>query len=146
MLDNSALRVYKLCVVEGVPYMTETLKRALEEIQKEIARKIHARNQLDVEIAQLQATAIGIQKALGQQAEAEVAWTQLVRAVLNNAQGQSMSAAQVRDTLQSWGYSFAGIQNPLAYINTVLQRLAERGEIDRSQTGRPFRFARFGKR
>lgn len=124
--------------------MTETLQKALEQIQRDIARKTHERNQLDVQIAQLQATAIGIQNALGQQVQAEVAWTQLVRAVLNNAQGQSMSAAQVRDTLQGWGYSFTGIQNPLAYINTVLQRLAERGEIIRSKTGRPFRFARFG--
>jgi len=120
--------------------MTDTLQKALEEIQKQIARKNHLRNQLDVEIAQLQATAIGIQNALGQQVQAEVAWTQLVRAVLNNSEGQSMSAVQVRDTLQSWGYNFAGIQNPLAFINTILQRLAERGEILRSKIGRPFRF------
>jgi hypothetical protein len=124
--------------------MAEILQQALEQIQHDIARKTHARNQLDVEIARLQATAIGIQNALGQQAQAEVAWTQLVRSVLNSAEGRSMSAAEVRDTLQSWGYSFAGIQSPLAYINTVLQRLAERGEIVRSKTGRPFRFARFG--
>lgn len=142
MLDTYAHHVYCLSVVEGRPTMTDTLQKALEEIQKQIARKNHSRNQLDMEIAQLQATAIGIQNALGQQVQAEIAWTQLVRAVLNNSQGQNMSAVQVRDTLQRWGYNFTGIQNPLAFINTILQRLAERKEIMRSPTGRPFRFGR----
>jgi hypothetical protein len=124
--------------------MTQTLQKALEEIEESIARKSHARNQLDVEIAQLQATAIGIRNALGQQQKSEVAWTQLVRYAINSAQGQKMSAAEVRDTLLSWGYDFSGIQNPLGFVNTILQRLAERGEIARSDEGRPFRFARFG--
>jgi hypothetical protein len=49
---------------------------------------------------------------------------------------------KVRDTLGNWGYDFAGIKNPLAFFNTILQRLAEQGEIVRSDTGRPFRFSR----
>jgi hypothetical protein len=122
--------------------MTETLQKALEEVRMQIAAKARLRDQLDAEIAQLQATQIGIQNALGQQIRADVAWTDLVRAVLNNSPGQTMSAVQVRDALQSWGYNLAGMQNPLAYINTVLQRLAERGEIVRSRIGRPFRFGR----
>jgi hypothetical protein len=48
----------------------------------------------------------------------------------------------VRDTLANWGYDFAGIKNPLAFFNTILQRLAAQGEIVRSDTGRPFRFSR----
>jgi len=122
--------------------MTETLQKALEEVQKQIALKAQLRDQLDAEIVQLQAAEIGLRNALGQQIQAETAWTNLVRAVLNSHPGQEMSAVQVRDVLQSWGYNFTGIKNPLAFINTVLQRLAERGEIIRSPMGRPFRFGR----
>jgi hypothetical protein len=121
--------------------MTRTLQNALQEVQRQIALKIRQREQLDAEIAQLQATEIGLQNALGQQTEAEIAWTNLVRAVLNNNPGQPMTAVQVRDTLQSWGYNFAGINNPLALVNTSLQRLADRGEIVR-EGHRPFRFGR----
>ena len=120
--------------------MTDVLQKALEKVQRDIARKAHFRNQLNVEIAQLQATEIGIQNALGQQAQAEIEWTQLVRAVLSSFQGQAVTAVQVRNTLLSWGYNFTGIQNPLAFINTILTRLAQRGDITRSRIGRPFRF------
>lgn len=120
--------------------MTDTLQKALEQIQKDIAHKAQLRSQLDAEIAQLQATEIGIKNALGQHKQAEIAWTQLVRTVLNSSQGQSVTAVQVRDLLESWGYTFAGIQNPLAFIHTILQRLAAQGEIIRSEKGRPFRF------
>lgn len=122
--------------------MKEILEKALHEVDAQIVRKTEQRNRMDVEIVQLQATKIGLQNALGQQIQAEMAWTDLVRAALNNSPGQSMSAVQVRDTLQSWGYNFQGVENPLAFINTVLQRLANRGEIVRSVTGRPFRFGR----
>jgi len=121
--------------------MTRTLQNALQEVQRQIALKIRQREELDAKIAQLQATEIGLQNALGQQNEAEIAWTNLVRTVVNNNPGQTMTAVQVRNTLQSWGYTFAGIRNPLALVNTCLQRLHERGEIMRAER-RPFRFGR----
>ena len=126
--------------------MTEILQKALQEVDAQIVRKIEQRNQLDVEIAQLQATKIGLQNALGQQIQAETAWTELVLAALKSyPAGQQVTASEIRNTLQSWGYSFEGVDNPLAFINTVLRRLVDRRVIERSKTGRPFRFARFGK-
>jgi hypothetical protein len=121
--------------------MVDTLQRALLQVQSQIAAKARLRDSLNAELAQLHATAIGLQNALGQQVQAETAWTDLIRTVVYNSPNQPMSAVEVRDTLQSWGYNLAGIKNPLAFVNTCLQRLADRGEIIRSEIGRPFRFS-----
>jgi hypothetical protein len=120
--------------------MDHALQKALAHVQSQIAAKTRARDTLNAELAQLQATAIGLQNALGQQIRAEIAWTNLVRTVIYSNPNRTMTAVEVRDTLQNWGYNFAGIENPLALVNTCLQRLAEQGEIIRSETGRPFRF------
>jgi hypothetical protein len=121
--------------------MVNALQKALLEVQSQIAVKSRLRDTLNAEIAQLQATAIGLQNALGQQIQAETAWTDLIRTVIYNSPNQAMSAVEVRDTLQTWGYNMTGIKNPLAFVNTCLQRLAEQGEIIRSDVGRPFRFS-----
>ena len=122
--------------------MTETIHKALLQVQKQIEAKKQLRDRLNTEIVQLQATEIGLKNALGQQVQAQTAWTDLCLAVLNNFPNQKMSAVEVRNVLESWGYTFTGINNPLAFINTCLQRLADRGQIVRSQVGRPFRFGR----
>lgn len=123
--------------------MPDALQNALREVRAKIALKSRQRDQLNAEIAQLQATEIGLQNALGQQMEAEIAWTNLVRTVISQSVGP-MSAVEVRDTLASWGYNFAGIRNPLAFFNTTLQRLWEQGEVTRTDAGRPFRFSSTG--
>ncbi len=120
--------------------MTEVYEKALRQVDQQIAEKTRKRDQLSAEIVQLQAARIGLQRALGQQMHAETAWTELAMAVLNSNRGRALSAAEVRDVLLSWGYAFTGINNPLAFINTCLQRLADRGQIGRTKTGRPFRF------
>lgn len=107
-----------------------------------IAAKATQRDKLDAEIAQLKATEIGLQNALGQQAQAEIAWTNLVRTAIAQSAGSPMSAVDVRDTIASWGYDFSAIANPLAFFNTILQRLVQQGEITRSDVGRPYRFSR----
>src|SRR5271170_7110166 len=122
--------------------MTHELERALQQVRMQIAAKASLCERLESDIAQLRATEIGIQNALGQQVQAEIAWTKLVRTVINQAAGRAMSAVEVRDTLTSWGYTFSGIKNPLAFFNTILQRLADQNEVVRSDTGRPFRFRR----
>ena len=121
--------------------VTKALQNALREVQELIEAKTRQRDQLHAEIVQLQATEIGLQRALGQQVQAEIAWTELVLAVLNKNPGQPMSAVEIREVLQTWGYSFAQINNPLAFLNTCLQRLAHQGRTLRSQQGRPFRFS-----
>ena len=122
--------------------MPEHLRKALEQINKEIELQTAIINAASAKLAQLQATKIGLQNALGQQEQAEIAWTDLVRAVLNNYPvGHRISAVEVRDVLKSWGYNFQGVTNPLALINTCLQRLFASGEIAR-EGGRPFRFGR----
>lgn len=127
-----------MCMLFAV-VMTRELQAALQQVRAQIAMKTRKRDELDTQIAQLRATEIGIQNALGQQIQADIAWTDLVRTVLNSAV-QSMSAVEVRDTLAGWGYDLSGMKNPLAFINTILQRLFEQGEIVRTDTGRPFRF------
>ena len=121
--------------------MTDQIREALRQIQQQISDKGTQRNKLDIEIAQLQATEIGLQNALGEHVQAEIAWTNLVLAALNKYPGRPMTAAEIRDELISWGYNFAGIHNPLAFINTCVQRLAEQGRVVRSERGRPFRFS-----
>jgi hypothetical protein len=135
------LGIYAHIVYYAELAMTDVLQHALHEVRTKIASKTQQRDRLNAEIAQLRATEIGLQNALGQQIQAEVAWTNLVRTVIHSA-GMALSAVEVRDTLGNWGYEFAGIKNPLAFFNTILQRLAEQGEIIRSDTGRPFRFSR----
>ena len=125
--------------------MKEILERALQEVDAQIAQKIEQRNKLDIEIVQLRGTRLGLQNAIGQQIQSETAWTELVLAALKSyPAGQQLTASEIRDRLQTWGYTFEGIQNPLAFINTVLKRLVDRAVIVRTKTGRPFRFARFG--
>jgi hypothetical protein len=122
--------------------MGANFQRALADLEQQIANTARQRDGLNVRLAQLQAAKIGLQNAIGQQMQAEIQWTNLVKTVIFNcAREQPMSAVQVRDTLQTWGYSFDGIQNPLSFINTCLQRLAQQGEITRSDVGRPFRFS-----
>ena len=129
-----------LCIV--IAAMTEALQKALAEVRLQMSHKIRERGRLDAEIAQLQATEIGLCNALGQQVQAETAWTDLVRTVMTQASGVPLSAVEVRDTLTTWGYNFVGIKNPLAFFNTILQRLWEQGEIIRTKTGRPFKFSK----
>ena len=122
--------------------VANTFLRALQEIRQKIAIKTNQRNQIDAEIAQMRATEIALQNAIGQEMHAEIAWTNLVRTVVNNyAVQHPMTAVQVRDTLQSWGYTFQGIANPLAFFNNILERLWKQGEIQRSDVGRPFKFS-----
>lgn len=121
--------------------MTQAFEHALRQIQEQIQKKIRERSQLDTEIAQLQATEIGLQNALGQQVRMEIAWTNLALAALNKYPGRPMTAVEIRDELISWGYNFEGVHNPLAFINTCVQRLAEQGRVIRSERGRPFRFS-----
>ncbi|MGC1434959.1 MAG: hypothetical protein WA847_03610 [Terriglobales bacterium] len=128
-----------LCIVIAVA-MTDEFQKALLQVRAQIAAKRTRRDLLDAEIAQLRATEIGLKNALGQQLRAEIAWTDLVRTVINQAAGQPTTAVQVRDTLKSWGYTFEGIANPLAFFNTILQRLTTQGELVRSDSGRPFKF------
>jgi hypothetical protein len=120
--------------------MTGHYQKTLEHVRQQIGAKCRARDQLNAEIAQLQAVEIGVQTALGQQIKAETAWTDLVRTVVYAAR-HPLTAVEVRDTLAGWGYTFAGIKNPLAFCNTILQRLAEQRELVRSDVGRPFKFS-----
>lgn len=124
--------------------MTDSFEKALRDLRIKKQAKMQQRAQLDAEIAQLNAVEIGLQNALGQQIQAEIAWTNLVRTVINQAVGHPTSAVEVRDTLASWGYKFDGISNPLAFFNTILQRLFQQGEIQRTHVGRPYRFNSWG--
>jgi hypothetical protein len=122
--------------------MDQTLQKALAKVREQIAQSARERDALNAKIAQPQATEIGLQNALGQQVQAEIAWTNLIKTVIFScARERPLSAVEVRDTLQSWGYTFTGMQTPLAFINTCLQRLAEQGEIVRSDVGRPYKFS-----
>jgi hypothetical protein len=123
-----------------VTAMTNTFEKALEEVRARIAMLLHQRDQLNAEIARMQATEIGLRNVIGQQIQAEIAWTDVVRSVVNLSRGRPMSAVEVRDTLAAWGYKFEGIKNPLAFFNNILQRLSDQGELVRSDSGRPFRF------
>jgi hypothetical protein len=120
--------------------MTNDLQKGLAAIRSRKAAKIRQRDQLNVEIAQLDATERGFLGALGEQMEAEIAWTDLVRTVIRQFGGTPVSALEVRDTLKSWGYSFTGMANPLAFFNNILQRLHAQHEVQRTGIGRPFRF------
>lgn len=122
--------------------MTDALQEALRQIQAQIAEAVQQRDRLNIRIVQLQGTELGLKNALGLQQQAETAWTELVLAALNSQPGQAMSAVEIRDVLNGWGYMFQGIRNPLGFINTCLQRMAERGLIRRSPRGRPFKFTR----
>jgi hypothetical protein len=128
-----------MCIVLAAT-MTNELQKALVQVRAQIAARKTKRDLLDAEIAQLRATEIGLKNALGQQLRAEIAWTDLVRTVINQAAGQPMTAVQVRDTVKSWGYTLEGIANPLAFFNTILQRLTTQGELARSDSGKPFKF------
>src|SRR5579863_1735750 len=121
--------------------MVDALQIALRQIQEKKQRLIRERARLDAEIAQTEATEIGLQNSLGQHVQAEIAWTNLVLAAVNKYPGRPMTAVEIRDELISWGYNFQGVSNPLALINTCAQRLSEQGRIFRSERGRPFRFS-----
>ena len=57
-----------------------------------------------------------------------------VRNVLRNVPSQALSAKKVRDLLRSAGFDLSSYTNPLASIHTILKRLAERGEVEVSES------------
>jgi hypothetical protein len=58
-----------------------------------------------------------------------------VRNVLRNVPSQALTAKKVRDLLRSAGFDLSSYTNPLASIHTILKRLAERGEVEVSESG-----------
>jgi hypothetical protein len=62
-------------------------------------------------------------------------FTDSVRNVLRNVPSQALTAKKVRDLLRSAGFDLSSYTNPLASIHTILKRLAERGEVEVSESG-----------
>lgn len=60
-------------------------------------------------------------------------FTDSVRNVLRNVP-QALTAKQVRDLLRGAGFDLSSYTNPLASIHTILKRLAERGEVEVSES------------
>jgi hypothetical protein len=67
-------------------------------------------------------------------------FTESVRNVLRNVPSQALTAKKVRDLLRSAGFDLSSYTNPLASIHTILKRLAERGEVEVSESSGEVRY------
>jgi hypothetical protein len=67
-------------------------------------------------------------------------FTDSVRNVLRNVPSQALTAKQVRDLLRGAGFDLSSYTNPLASIHTILKRLAERGEVEVSESNGEVRY------
>jgi hypothetical protein len=61
-------------------------------------------------------------------------FTDSVRNVLRNVPSQALTAKKVRDLLRGAGFDLSSYTNPLASIHTILKRLAERREVEVSES------------
>ena len=61
-------------------------------------------------------------------------FTESVRNVLRNVPSQALTAKKVRDLLRGAGFDLSSYTNPLASIHTILKRLAERREVEVSES------------
>ncbi len=109
------------------------LKRIIQE-RLEFEREIEKR---DREIAALNQTIRAIAPLIGEkppeiQLDPELAaggMTDCVRAILCKAV-EPLTAAEIREALESLGFEMETYSNPLATIHTVLRRLTESGEVE----------------
>ncbi len=67
-------------------------------------------------------------------------FTDSVRNVLRNVPSQALTAKKVRDLLRGVGFDLSSYTNPLASIHTILKRLAERGEVEVSESNGEVRY------
>jgi hypothetical protein len=67
-------------------------------------------------------------------------FTDSVRNVLRNVPSQALTAKKVRDLLRGAGFDLSSYTNPLASIHTILKRLAEREEVEVSQSDGEVRY------
>jgi hypothetical protein len=67
-------------------------------------------------------------------------FTDSVRNVLRNVPSQALTAKKVRDLLRGAGFDLSSYTNPLASIHTILKRLAERGEVEVSESSGEVRY------
>jgi len=67
-------------------------------------------------------------------------FTDSVRNVLRNVPSQALTAKKVRDLLRCAGFDLSSYTNPMASIHTILKRLAERGEVEVSESSGEIRY------
>ena len=98
------------------------LKRSLDDCDKQIAALIQTINAL--------APLVGEEPIAAPEPEAPPAgMTDSIRGILAEAK-EPLSAAEIRDLLETMGFDMKSYSNPLATVHTVLRRLTESGETE----------------
>ncbi len=92
--------------------LTQQIKR-----YEDAARSILATTEDEGEIATYQERLDGIIEPTG--------FTDAIRRVLQGANGEALTATDVKDALPKVGFSLSGYSNPLASVHTILKRLSQ---------------------
>ncbi len=118
-------------------YIRTDIRGLLDKAQQDLAERIHLRDQLNVQIIDLQRQAQSLaalvwRDELTQQQndiqQAVVGISDAIRSILR-LQGKPMTAAQVKDCLDLMGYNFAGMTNASSVVHNTLKRMAGTGEL-----------------
>jgi hypothetical protein len=119
----------------------ETYRKQLKAAELDLSELLKQRERVERKIASIKLAIAGLAAVCGDKTstadiesfvkESE-GLTELCRSVLKTADGP-LTAMEVRQVLKEKGYDFSRFSSPLAAIHTILKRLWEMGEVDRTK-------------
>jgi hypothetical protein len=124
---------------------SQELKKSLEQARQQLAQSIQYRDYYNLEIIRYQnvvrALAVAVEDAenaerIAEETQHYVGIAQAIEAIINGSPSP-VSALEVRDTLQFYGYDIGRYANPMAMIHQTLKRLVHDRRIrEINRTGR----------
>ncbi len=119
------------------------LQNTINAIRQELNEKIGKRDLLNMQIMRLEANLKGL-KSLAKQEKLnafreklDVGITDAVRTAMRLA-GTPLSAPQVKERLNNYGFDLHRFKNPSAVVHNTLQRMEKQGEIIPAANGKGY--------
>jgi hypothetical protein len=109
--------------------MSRNVKRALEDIERELADLECRREELDRAIARLQRVAGFLRRHPASNGHPRLSLTAYCRAALRMNAPRGLTPREVRDFLTTAGFDWSVYSNGQAALHTVLKRLVRQQEV-----------------
>ena len=107
---------------------TDDYRRALETAIREYEALGQQRQEIDTRLAEVAQTIGSLSRLCGLVPTVPMGLTDACRLAIRGA-GVTVTPAEVRDRLRSFGFDLSKYSNDLAAIHTILKRLNEAGEL-----------------
>ena len=117
----------------------------LESIFAEESRMEERREKLEHRKDRLIQIVKAISQFLGEDFKQQTGITNVIREVLNDADGDGLTPADVRNRLHKMDFEIDAYSNPLAVVHTTLKRLVKQGELESKRINGKTRYYRVEK-